>query len=78
MIDIDQVNVYNLNHVPEKQKIDPKTLKAREGHWTHAKYYTPSILGQREKEKGARQPMRCLPKDRKGFWQLLCQEELCS
>lgn len=30
-MDIDQVNVYNLNHVPEKQKIDPETLKSRRG-----------------------------------------------
>lgn len=77
-MDVDQVNAYNLNHVLEKQKIDPETLNVREGHWTPAKYYTTRIRGQIEKEKGPRQPMRCLPKDRKSFWQLLCQEELCS
>lgn len=78
VMDVDQVKAYNLNHVLEKQKTDPETLNAGEGHWTPAKYYTTRILGQREKEKGAKQPMRCLPKDRKSFWQLLCQEELCS
>jgi len=61
-MDVDQVNAHNLSHVLERQKIDPETLNAGEGHWTPAKYYITKILGQREKEKGPKQPMRWLPK----------------
>lgn len=44
-MDVDQVNAHNLSHVLERQKIDPETLNAGEGHWTPAKYYTTKILG---------------------------------
>ncbi len=77
-MDIDQGNVYNLNHVPEKQKIDPETLKSRRGPLDPCQILHYNNSGPKRKENGLRQPMRCLPKDRKSFWQLLCQEELCG